>query len=462
MISQFTAREPKPRRRSELGLLIVGGLTVLFGAVLASLALTNALPHDIVAFIATMAGIAIYLQVVNRRLAPDADPVLMPIALVLNGLGFVMISRLKPVTPPGTVNTGEQVAWTVIGLVLYTVVLYVVKRSRDLERYRYLMLFIAMGLLVAPLLPVVGLEVGGARLWVHFHTLEFQPIEIAKLLVVIFFASYLIEKRELFTISTRRVGDHLLPDLRAFGPIVVAAAVSLLIILGEHDIGFALLLFFVFLSMLWVTTGRWTYLVIGIFLFALGTFAASHLLYQVNERITVWLDPWKYLTGAELGYQPVQGILAIGRGGLQGTGIGLGNPGAVPVPVSDFIFAAFGEELGLFGSVAFVVAYLLIVGSGLRVALRARTDFAKLCALGLVATIGFQAFFIMAGVVRVLPLTGLTLPFVSYGGSSLLANYALFALLMRISDEGNQEIEEFGMPTWSITPGDTVIGTGGR
>ncbi|HEV2360459.1 MAG TPA: FtsW/RodA/SpoVE family cell cycle protein, partial [Acidimicrobiales bacterium] len=197
----------------------------------------------------------------------------------------------------------------------------------------------------------------------------------------------------------------------------------------------SLLLFVMFMAMLWVTTGRWTYVLIGLVLFAIGTFVAAHLLGQINDRITVWLDPSKTIQGS--GLQSIEGEFAFGFGGLYGTGLGMGHAGAIPVAYSDYIFAAIGEDLGMLGSVAIVVGFMLLIGSGLRAGLNARSEFAKLVAIGLTAVLGFQTFFIMAGVLRLLPLTGVTLPFVSYGGSSLVANYMLVALLMRISDEGS-------------------------
>jgi cell division protein FtsW (lipid II flippase) len=206
---------------------------------------------------------------------------------------------------------------------------------------------------------------------------------------------------------------------------------------AERDVGFSLLIFVLFISMLWMATGRVTYLVVGAVLFVIGAFVASHLFGHVNDRITVWLDPWKYANG--IGYQVVQSQYAFGSGGLTGSGLGLGHPGLIPVASSDFIFAAVGEEMGLLGTVGIVMAFLMLVGASLRTALVARSDFAKLLAAGITAAIGFQAFFIMAGVVRLLPLTGVTLPFVAYGGSSLLANYVLIALLVRVSDENVQQ-----------------------
>ena len=425
-----------PRRRSELGLLFVGAVVVLIGSSLVSLAATNTLPRRFIPLVLGIVIIGGVVQLANRYLVPDADPVLLPIALVLNGIGYFMIERLDHA------EAGQQLAWTAIGVLVYIAVLAVFRRSRDLERYRYLMLVAAFVLLVLPLAPKLRsspANLYGAKLWISVGRFSFQPVEVAKLLLVLFFASYFVEKRELLTISTRRIGDILLPDARAFGPILVAAAMSVLIILGERDIGFSLLLFVVFLSMLWVATGRLAYLLIGIAVFALGTLFASHLLSQVDTRITVWLNPWTQASGN--GYQPIQGELAFGRGNIFGSGLGLGLDPVLPAATNDFIFAAIGEELGLFGTVAVVAAFLLLIGSGIRAALSSRSEFAKLAAVGLTAMLGFQAFFIMAGVVRLLPLTGVTLPFVSYGGSSLVANYALLALLMRISNEGNQPLD---------------------
>jgi cell division protein FtsW (lipid II flippase) len=443
-----------PRRRTEAGLLFVGGVVVLFATLLESLAMTGALPDHIVEFMLGLVLIGVGVQVVNRFFVPHADPIILPIVLVLNGLGYVMIERGDPT------QAGQQLAWTVIGLVVYAGVLALVKHSRDLERYRYLMLVVAFVLLVSPLAPGIGEKINGARLWVHFHSLEFQPVEIAKLLLVIFFASYFVDKRELLTVPTTRVGNRLLPDLRAYGPMGVAAVMALLIILAEDDIGFSLILFLVFLTMIWMTTGRWMYVVIGLVGFVLAAYLASHVLAQVNSRIEDWLNPWaQYTTGT--GYQPVQGELAFARGGVFGTGLGFGlSSNVLPISSSDFIFAVIGEELGLVGALGVVCAFSILVGAGLRVARRARSEFARLCAAGLIATLGLQAFLIMAGDLRVLPLTGVTLPFVSYGGSSLVANYALIALLMRISDEGNQ-LRGAVSPA-PRRPAAATIGAGGR
>lgn len=418
------------RRRTELGLLVVAAIVIVAAYVLASLGKTANIPANLLPFLFIVLGLSLAAHMATRWLAPEANPVMLPVVIVLNGLGYVMIARLD------SHLAGLQAAWTAFGVAAYVLTLAVVRRSRDLDRYRYLLALAGIGLLLVPLVPKLGQNINGARLWVRLGPLSFQPVELAKLALVIFFASYFVEKRELLTMPTARVGDHLIPDPRPFGPVVLAWGFSLLVMTAEHDIGFSLLLFVAFISMLWMATGRAVYLVVGAVLFAVGALVASHLFGQVHERVAIWLDPWKYSN--TIGYQVVQGQYAMGSGGVAGTGLGLGYPTHIPVVASDFIFAAFGEETGLLGTSALVIAYLLLIGAGLRTALAARSDFAKLLAAGLTVLLGFQAFFIMAGVVRLLPLTGVTLPFVAYGGSSLVANYVLVAMLMRISSESDQ------------------------
>ncbi len=436
----------KPRRRSELGLLLVGSVVVIAAFILESLATLDRWPPHLLPFVGTTIGLCIFFNVVNRRLVPNADPVIVPVVLLLNGLGWVMLSRLAPYVGANHL-AGYQSLWTVLGALGYLFTLLVVRRSRDLERYRYLTLLFAILLLVTPLVPHLGDNIAnsnGAKLWVKLGPITFQPVELSKILLVVFFASYFVEKQELLSMATKRVGNRLVPDLRPFGPIALAGACSIAIILVERDIGFSVLLFFMFLSLIWVTTGRWTYLVIGIVAFVAGTYVAAQVLHQLNQRIEIWIDPWKYASG--IGYQPIIGELSLAKGGLSGTGLGLGTPQYIPVAISDFIFAAFGEEMGLIGAAAIIVGFMLVVGAGIRASLRAKSEFSKLCALGLTAILGFQAFFIMGGVARLVPLTGVTLPFVSYGGSSLVANYLLIAVLMRISDEGSQPIAAYSNP----------------
>jgi cell division protein FtsW (lipid II flippase) len=421
-------RGPKPRRRAEFWLLLMacGITTALYS--LASLGQDGRLPLHVWGFLGVIFGLSMGVHLANRWLVPNATSVLLPIATLLNGIGFVEIARWNPV------YAQQQATWVAISAALYVTTLLFVRRSRDLDRYRYLLLLLAIFLLLAPVIPHLGLKINGARLWVHVGGIQFQPVEIAKLLLVIFFASYFATTKELLTIPSRRIGNHLFVDPRPLIPIVVTWLFALAILGFENDVGFAMLLFTLFLALLWTSTGRVVYLVAGLALFAVGAIVAAHSFPQVHERVTVWLNPWPYALGN--GDQLVQGWYALARGGILGTGVGLGSAGAyVTSLTTDMMTAAIGEEMGLLGLAAVVCGFTLLVGTGLQIAQRSRTDFARLCAVGLTVVIGFQAFYIMAGVLRLLPLTGITLPFMAYGGSSLVANYVLIALLMRLSEE---------------------------
>jgi cell division protein FtsW (lipid II flippase) len=399
---------------------------------------TNHVPADVGPLLAAMFALGVVGHIANRYLAPDAHPVILPIAFLLNGIGYVMILRID--LGRAWNYAPIQALWTAIGVGAYVLTLFFVRRSRDLDRYRYLLLLLAVLLLLAPLLPGIGQNIQGARLWVRIGSLELQPIELAKILLCIFFASYFVEKREILSTPTARVGGRLVLDPRPLAPIAAAWVFAIGVMSLEHDIGFSALLFTLFIGLLWVTTGRTGYLFLGVVAFGIGAFLAGKYLSQTHVRVETWLDPWK--TISTTGQQLSQSWFALGNGGIGGTGLGLGS-GAYSIPVAntDFIFSVIGEEMGLLGSTMVVVAFMLLVGAGLRVAQAARSEFAKLTAVGLTIIIGFQAFFIIAGVTRLLPLTGITLPFVSYGGSALIANYILIALLMRISDEGNRAVD---------------------
>ena len=415
------------RRTTELGLLLIVTLITVGAYVLASLGKSATIPAQTVPFLVFVLALTMGAHLANRWLAPDADPAFLPIVALLNGLGYVFIARLNYKL------AGLQATWTLIGVLVYVATLFVVRRSRDLERYRYLLALVGLGLLLLPLVPHIGQNINGARLWVRLGPVSFQPVELAKIALAIFFASYFVERQEVLATPTSHLGPLAVPAARYLGPVVGVVGISLLIMTAERDIGFSLLFFVLFVSMIWVTTGRLAYVLVGLVLFFVGAFLAIHLFPHVNERITIWLDPWSHANSS--GYQLVQAQYALGSGGIAGTGLGLGRPTIIPVVVSDFIFAAIGEELGLLGTTAVIISFLLLVGAGLRTAIAARSGFAKLLTAGLTAVLGFQAFFIMAGVVRILPLTGITLPFVAYGGSSLIANYVLLAVLVRVSSE---------------------------
>ncbi|HET9732870.1 MAG TPA: FtsW/RodA/SpoVE family cell cycle protein [Acidimicrobiales bacterium] len=423
----LTARPTLARRTTELGLLVLTGLITVGGYILASLGRTASMPANLIPFLVALLGLLLLAHLATRWLAPRATPVILPVAAFLNGLGYVFVARLNHR------DAGLQAMWTALGVAAYVATLFFVRRVQLLERYRYLIALAGIVLLLLPLAPHLGQNINGARLWVRLGPVSFQPVELAKIALAVFFASYLVEKRDLLATPTSRVGNMLLPDPRPFGPVLFMWGLSMVVMTAERDVGFSLLIFVLFVTTLWVATGRAAYLGVGAVLFAGGATLMSSLFSHVHERITVWLDPWAHANG--IGYQAVQAMYALGSGGVTGTGLGLGRPQLIPVVVSDYIYAAIGEELGLLGTTLVLVAFVVLVGAGLRTAMRSRSDFSSLLATGLTAILGFQAFFIMAGVVRLLPVTGVTLPFVAYGGSSLVSNYILIALLVRISDE---------------------------
>ena len=319
------------------------------------------------------------------------------------------------------------------GVAAFVVTLIVVRRVRTLENYRYTFLFVGVVALLLPLLPGFGKTINGARLWVGVGPLNFQPGEAAKVLLVIFFAAYLVDKRELLASGTRRIGRMMLPRARYLGPLLLAWGFSILIMVMQKDLGSSLLFFAVFAAMLYVATERAAYLIMGLLMFVGGAAVAYRLFDHVQDRLSIWANPWP--EAQDKGFQIVQSMFAFGTGGFAGTGLGLGSPQQIPNAPTDFVFSAIGEELGLLGTIAVLAAFLLFVGSGFRVAVQADRPFPKLFATGLTTIIGVQTFVIIGGVTRVIPLTGVTLPFISYGGSSLIANFVILALLLRISDD---------------------------
>ncbi|MFP5254420.1 MAG: FtsW/RodA/SpoVE family cell cycle protein [Acidimicrobiia bacterium] len=424
------------RRNTELGLLVLGTLVTVGAYLLASLAKDATIPANIGPFLAIVLGLMLAAHVAVRRLAPDADGTLLPIAALLNGLGYVFIVRLDEAKADPKNLAGLQSGWIAVGVAAFVVTLLFIRRVRDLERYRWTIGFAGIGLLLLPLVPGVGKTINGAKIWVGIGPISFQPGEFAKILLAVFFASYLVEKRELLAVSSFRLGPIPLPDPKHLGPVLLAWGVSLVVMVAERDLGSSLLFFALFVALLWVATERATYLVVGLALFAGGALFAHSQFTHVQERVDIWLDPWQ--DPKDDGFQIVESAFAFSAGGVTGTGLNLGSPIRIPYAETDFIFAAVGEELGLVGASAVLLAFLLIVGAGLRIALRTEVHFERLLATGLTVLIGVQSFIIMAGVVRLLPLTGVTLPFVSYGGSSLIANYVLLALLLRISDDTAQ------------------------
>lgn len=435
----------KSRRTNELGLGLLAAGIVISGYVLVALSKTNDLPPDLGLLCAVIIGLFAVAHVAVRRLAPRADATLLPIAVLLNGFGFFVITRLDRDREDGlSALAPVQAVWVAVGVGAFVLTLLVVRRVRTLERYRYSFLFLGVAALLLPLAPGVGAQINGARLWVRLGPLNFQPGEAAKLLLVVFFAAYLVDKRELLAAGSRRIGRFVLPDPKHLGPLLLAWGLSIIVMVMQKDLGSSLLFFALFAAMLYMATERASYLVTALVLFIGGATISYQFFSHVQTRVTTWIDPWPVSQGK--GFQLVQSLFAFGTGGFAGTGLGLGSPQKIPNASTDFVFAAIGEELGLLGTVAILTAFLLLVGSGFRIALQADRPFSKLFAGGLTMIIGVQTFVIVGGVTRVIPLTGVTLPFISYGGSSLVANFVLIALLLRISDE-TAAIAETPKPT---------------
>jgi cell division protein FtsW (lipid II flippase) len=418
------------RRTTELGLLVLGTMFVVGAYLLATLPDDSPIPTAVGPLLGVTVGLPLVMHLAVRRLAPQADGMLLPLAALLNGLGYVFIVRLDEAQDDPAGLAGLQSLWMILGAAAFVGTLMVVRDARRLELYRYTAGFVGLVLLLMPLLPVVGRTINGSRIWVSFGPINFQPGEFAKLALALFFAGYLVEKRELLAIN-RAFGPFALPDPKHLGPVLIAWGVALVVMVMERDLGSSLLFFTLFLVLIWVATERVSYLAVGVLLFFGGGFVAFNAFSHVQERFDTWIDPW----GKDKGFQVVQAAFAFADGGLAGTGLNLGVPLNIPVVESDMIFAAIGEELGLLGASAVLIGFLLMIGAGLRVAQQTDDGFERLLATGLSTLLGFQAFIIMAGVTRLLPLTGVTLPFISYGGSSLLANWVLLALLLRISSE---------------------------
>lgn len=422
------------RRNGELGLVIMAASITGAAYVLASLGKNSEMPATVVPFLVALLGMLIAAHVATRYFARGADGTLLPLAALMHGIGYVMIARLSDR------RAALQTTWSLIAIVAFVLVLLLVQRPPDLARYKWTFLFIGAGSLVLPLVPGIGTSVGGARIWVTIGPINIQPGEFAKIGLALFFGAYLADNRELIAAGTRRIGPMRIPELRYVLPITLAWGFAVVVMVAEKDLGSALLFFTLFTVMMWVATERAIYLLVGLVLFSAAAIIAHRMFEVVQIRVAVWTDPWSQYEGK--GYQSAQSMFAFANGGTGGTGLGMGSPNKIPAASTDYIFAAIGEEMGLVGAAAILIAFVLMIGAGLRIAIRADRPFEKLLATGLTTIIGMQAFIITAGVLRVIPLTGITLPFVSYGGSSLLSNYILLALLIRISDSSAKRLGE--------------------
>lgn len=413
------------RRTTELLLLIAAAfpVTLLYAmyVVTTGAALsfqTLAVPLGLfAAFAAAHIGVRIF--------APGADPAILPVVFTLSGIGITFVTRLQPDASLG------QVIFLFLGVALMVGTLAVVKNLEVIKRYKYVLGIAGIVLLVLPMF--IGTEIYGSKLWIKIGGFQFQPGEFAKVLIVLFLAGYLAESRELLSISNRTVLGIKFPRLRLLYPLFIVWGVCLLVVAFERDLGSALLFYTIFLIMLYVATGRVSYVIIGLALLAVGAFGMYQIMSHVQVRVAIWLDPFS--DAQNLGYQIVQSLFSLADGGLAGVGIGKGMADIIPVVASDMIFAAIGEEMGLLGGSAVLLLFMLFAVRGLTTAARAKSDLAAFSAAGLTAAISFQAFTIVGGVTKLIPLTGVTLPFMSQGGSSLLASFVIVALLLRAGDE---------------------------
>lgn len=430
----------KPRRNTELVLVIFAVALVLLAYLAVGLGVDGAVPIDIVTQGAWLLGFTVAFHLVLRWRAAYADPLLLPIATLLNGLGIVMIHRIDLAQSGAAAGTASrQIMWTALGMIIGAGVLVVLRDHRHLRRYTYTFAALGIVFLLLPLAPLIGNAEYGARIWIRLGPFSFQPGEIAKILLTIFFAGYLIQTRDALSVAGRTIPviRLQLPRGRDLGPILMAWLVSLAVLILERDLGSSLLFFGLFVALLYVATERLSWIAIGLTLFCGGAYVAFLLFDHVQRRVNIWLDLWNPAY-ADAGYQLRQGLMGLGSGGMLGTGLGQGHPEIVPFSDSDFILSSLGEELGLVGLFAILMLYALLVERGLRTALGTRDGFGKLLATGLAFSIGLQVFVIAGGVLRVIPLTGLTTPLMSAGGSSLLANWTIIAILLRISDHARR------------------------
>jgi cell division protein FtsW (lipid II flippase) len=425
-------------RNRELFYLIPVGLLVTAGFTAVFITESNQLGNLSILYGGYFLALCVAAHIVIRTQLPDADPFLFPLVALLAAFGMVMIYRIDDTL------ARDQANWFVLGLVLFSATIVFLRDYDVLERYRYVIATIGIGLLLLPRVPGIGAQVNGAYLGIKLGPLTFQPAEFAKICLVIFLASYLREHREVLVVGAKKVAGITLPPLKHLGPLLVVWGASMFMLVFIRDLGSSLMFFGAFLALLYVATAEVSFVAIGLLMFVAGSWFFTQTVAHVHQRVDIWLDPFKDASGN--GYQIAQSLFAQADGGLFGKGFGgsllyLGphhTQPILPAPQTDTIYALIVDDLGLFGASAVIVIYGLIALRGFKTALLADDGFSKLLATGLTAVFALQAFVIIGGVTRVIPLTGVTLPFISYGGSSILANFILLALLLMISDKARR------------------------
>lgn len=458
-----TVVPPMPNRRNaELVLLAFAALITTVALLIVEANQEQGLSWDLLQYAVAYLALFTGAHLAVRRFAPYADPLLLPVVALLNGLGLVMIHRLDLAAGPlasGAArgpSANQQMLWTLVGVVAFSLVVIFLRDHRVLARYGYICGLTGLVLLLIPaLLPSEYSEQGGAKIWIRLPGFSIQPAEFSKILLLIFFAAVLVSKRSLFTSAGKHVLGMNLPRPRDLAPLLVAWVASIGVMVFEKDLGTSLLLYASFLVLVYIATDRISWVLLGLTLFAAGSVVAYFAFSHVQIRVQNWLDPFADPDGA--GYQMVQSLFSFATGGIFGTGLGNGQPGTVPAASTDFIIAAIGEELGLVGFAGVLMLYTILIVRGMRTAIAVRDSFGKLLAAGLASTLAIQLFIVVGGVTKLIPLTGLTTPWMSYGGSSLLANYVLLAILMVISHSARRPISDAGPNPTPIAAANTEV-----
>ena len=433
---------PLPNRRNaELLLLCFATVIIAAALVIVQANQERPLHWDLAGYVLAFLTLFAAAHLAVRRYAPYADPLLLPVVALLNGLGLVMIHRLdladRAIGGSTHPSANQQMLWTLLGVAGFALGVTLLKDHRQLARYGYVCGLTGLVLLTIPaLLPTTFSEQGGAKIWIRLPGFSIQPAEFSKILLLIFFSAVLVAKRGLFTSAGKHVMGLDLPRARDLAPLLAAWVISVGVMVFEKDLGTSLLLYASFLTVVYLATQRFSWVVLGLALFAAGSVAAYFVFSHVRVRVQTWLNPFSDPDGS--GYQIVQSLFSFATGGIFGTGLGNGQPDTVPAASTDFIIAAFGEELGLVGFASLLMLYTIVIIRGMRTAIAVRDSFGKLQAAGLASTLAIQLFIVVGGVTKLIPLTGLTTPWMSYGGSSLLANYLLLAILVRISDSARR------------------------
>lgn len=409
--------------RIELGLLLLAGLILVNGYLAVTLA-NHQFSYQGLSIIAVLTILPILTSVIVRRFACSADSLLLPLAVFLASIGLTLILRLRPEL------FVPQAMWLTAGLIAFTITAVIFRQPEVIARYKYLCGITGVALLLITIL--FGVDIGGNKNWIIIGPVRFQPSEFAKLLIIIFLASYLSERRQLLTYATRHYGPISLPHPRFIAPLLALWALTMAMLIVQRDLGSALLYFGTTVTMAYMASGRLGYVILALCLFFTGSALCYFVFPHVQVRIDIWLNPWADPTGRS--YQIVQSLFALGSGGLLGSGLTFGFPNTIPEVHTDFIFAAIGEELGLAGTAAVIIAYILIVYRAFRTALTSETPFTMLLAGGLGILTALQVFIIIGGVTKFLPLTGITLPLISYGGSSMVSSFILLGMLFATSE----------------------------